>query len=588
MPKIHGIFLSRTMQYQDILNKNRELQKIQPEKSYQVVVLSNITTFQLNEILEYYLRIESIPAAVNSGDFDNIIQDSYQYNQSNLVIIFWELCNVIDGLPYKIELFDDSELESVVEKVCLEIDLVLNNLQETSLVLFNYFNALTFENSVTGKSRLEKVAERLNQYLEERVADNVKLIDLGKIIAHVGIPCSIGFRSYYSSKTLYTVDFFKTYVEQVKALIMSANGKVKKAIIFDCDNTLWKGILGEDGKDGIDMALTTKDGAIFAEVQSIALALNKQGVIIGLCSKNNLQDVEDVLENHPDMLLRNEHISIKQVNWKDKASNLNEISKKLNIGLDSLVFVDDSVFEINLIREQLPDVTVLPVPKRLYNYPMMLRQNLCLFYNLSSTQEDKGRVEMYKNEEQRENTKTQYSKIEDYLMSLELRLTVLRNDSSIIARASQMSQKTNQFNLTTQRYTGNDIKNFLTDDSVEVFVFSVKDKFGDSGVSGLCIVEIDYEKHSAYIKSFLLSCRVLGRNIEYIFIDYLINYLKSVHVNEVTAKYLPTLKNKQVEDFWSRCSFQLVRSTNLVKDYQLNIGHYCNSGILYIKVQNGE
>lgn len=580
--------IAQDLKYSEILKRNSALAKSLSNIRYEVKVLSNIIVSQLNELLEYSLRMDGISAVVRSGDYDNIVQDSLKYNRSHLIIIFWELCNIIDGLQFKIELLDEEQFSAIVRKVKSEIDLVLKNLQQTSLVLFNKFTSLEFTNSNLRKNNLDKLVEQLNQYLEDKIPANIKLVDLEKVITNIGVDNSLDLRYYYSSKALYTINFFKAYAEYIKPYIMSANGKSKKAIIFDCDNTLWKGILGEDGFYGIEMSSKTKGGAIFSEIQSMALALNKQGILIGLCSKNNPEDVDEVIKSHPDMQLRDEHITIRKINWSDKVSNLRDIARKLNIGLDSLVFVDDSSFEINFIKAQIPEVTVLQVPERLYNYPKMLRENMDLFYNLSSTQEDKQKIRMYKQQVLRESAKKEFSDIEAYLASLELKLTIFEDDRSIIPRMSQMTQKTNQFNLTTKRYTEGDIKEFITNNDTKIFAFSVCDKFGDSGVTGLCIISIDGTNNKiADIDTFLMSCRVIGRNIEYAFMDYLINYLKDCKVGSVTAKYIQTPKNEQVKDFFDKCSFSLNGLSETEKKYTLYIGHYKRKQLEYIEVING-
>lgn len=447
----------KNLKYSEILSLNKELCINLKSSPYKITVLSNIIVHQLKEILEYLLRSEGINADVMIGDYDNIVQDSFKYKDSDLIIIFWELSDIIDGLQYKIELFDDNQLNAILKEIKSEIDLVLNNLKNTSLVLFNKFTSIQFSNSNINKNNLDKLALKLNQYLEEQVLTNAELVDIEKVIVKVGINSSLDLRYYYSSKALYTIEFFKTYAEYIKPFIMSANGKSKKAIIFDCDNTLWKGILGEDGFDNIEMSTKTKDGAIFSEIQCIALSLNKQGILIGLCSKNNPGDVNQVIKSHPDMKLREEHITINKSNWSDKITNLRQIAKELNIGFDSIVFIDDSSFEVNLIREKLPEITVLQVPERLYYYPKMLRENIGLFYNLSFTVEDKNKTQIYRQQVKRESVKNEFSNIEDYLASLELGMTIYEDDNSIIPRMSQMTQKTNQFNLTTKRYTEGDI-----------------------------------------------------------------------------------------------------------------------------------
>ena len=303
------------LKYSDILKLNKELGNSCTSGSYGITVLSNIIVHQIKEILEYLLRDKGINANVEIGNFDNIVQDSLKYKEANEVIIFWELSNLIDGLHYKIELLNNEQVDEILEKTKYEICLVLKNLEKTSLVLINKFTSLPFSNFNIRKSKLDVLAEQLNHYLKENIPSNVNLVELDKVIANIGLSKSLDLRYYYSSKALYSVDFFKAYADYIKPFILSTDGKAKKALIFDCDNTLWKGILGEDGFENIEMSPRTKDGAIFAEIQSMALVLIEQGILIGLCSKNNPKDVDEVIESHPDIQLRGKHISINKSNW---------------------------------------------------------------------------------------------------------------------------------------------------------------------------------------------------------------------------------------------------------------------------------
>ncbi|MCD4693516.1 MAG: HAD-IIIC family phosphatase [Calditrichales bacterium] len=578
----------KNLKYSKILELNKQLGNALKSNAYNIAVLSNITIHQIKKICEYYLRKEGINANIKMGDYDNIVQDSVKYSKSNLVIIFWELCNIIDGLQYKAELFSNGQVDAILEKAKREIDLVLENLENTSLVLFNQFTSIPFSGRTIGETNLNQLADLLNRYVEDKTPANVKLVDLEKVIANIGIKNSLDLRYYYSSKALYTIDFFKSYSNYIKPYIISANGKNKKAIIFDCDNTLWRGILGEDGFDNIEMSAKTKGGAIFSEIQSIALTLHKRGILIGLCSKNNPGDVNKVIKSHPDMQLRNEHISINKSNWSDKVTNLLDIATELNIGIESLVFVDDSSFEVNLIKQQLPQVTVIQVPERLYDYPRILRENLDLFYSLSFTVEDTQKAKMYKQQLQREGVKKKYADIEEYLASLELKVRVYVDNENIIARMSQMSQKTNQFNLTTRRYTEADIGNFVFKPASKVFAFSVVDKFGDSGVTGLCIINIEEEyMQTADIDTFLMSCRIIGRNIEYSFMDFLINYLEDMGVRNIRARFIKTPKNEQVHDFFDRCSFPIINSDSKIEEYLLDVRDYKTKDLDYIEIRNG-
>ncbi|HAZ10353.1 MAG TPA: hypothetical protein DCY56_04530 [Candidatus Omnitrophica bacterium] len=576
-----------TLKYSEILKVNREMGRNLSDKRYEIVVLSNIITHMLNDILEYYVKMENINAHVKSGDYDNIVQESEKFRNSNLVIIFWEIANIIDGMQYKANIMNNDEIEAALSKIKAEIDFTLTNLKDASLVLFNRFSSLIFNYKTLNVNNLDKICENLNRYLEQKKSSNIILIDTDRVIAKGGIEKSLDFRYYYSSRALYTIEFYKNYAEYIKPIILSANGKAKKAIIFDCDNTLWKGVLGEDELGSIEMSSRTRDGAIFEEVQHLALELNKKGILIGLCSKNNPQDVDEVIAHHADMKIKDEHIAIKKVNWGDKISNLKAIASELNIGLDSLVFVEDSDFEANCVREFLHQVTVLKVPKELSEYPNMLRGYLGLFYNISESKEDMVKAKMYNQQSKREQEKTKFSNLDDYLKSLDLKLTIHIDNQTIISRISQLTQKTNQFNLTTKRYTEFDIKKFMEDKKYKIFDFNVKDKFGDYGITGLCIVLVDYSNRRAEIDTFLMSCRVIGRKIDFSFSDYIIEHLKELDVELLEAKYIKSLKNEQVFNFYERIGFELINGNESEKSYRLKLSNYRPKCLEYIKVEDG-
>lgn len=562
------------MKYSEIIKANKLLENY-GAPTYKIAVLSNIMVHQSKEICEYSLRQNGINAEVVLGDYDNIVQDSLKYQNANAVLIFWELWNLVDGLQYKIESLSDDEFGAIISKTKQEIDIAFHNLSNVSFVVVNKFSSLVFNHFSLKQNRIDILMNELNQYLETK--KNITLIDLDKVIASISIEKSIDLRYYYSSKTLYSIEFYKKYFDYIKPIFLSANGKVKKALIFDCDNTLWKGILGEDGFEKIKM---------YKEIQYLAIQLSKKGVIIGLCSKNNPQDVDEVLEKHPKMILRDENIVIKKVNWEDKATNLKSIAKELNIGLDSIVFIDDSDFEVNLIKEELPMIEVFQVPNKEYEYAMMIRDILNLFYNPKETKEDLEKVKMYKAQIARIEAKQSIVNIDDYLKSLELCITLYIDDINEVARISQMTQKTNQFNLTTKRYTEIDIENFIKDKNKMVLAIGVGDKFGDNGIVGLAILE--YQNNLAIIDTFLMSCRVLGRNIEYKFMDIIIDILESKGVEKIKSNYMKTLKNEQVSDLYDRYGFEIIEKSDEEIRYRILIKDYKNKNLDYIGVKNGK
>jgi FkbH-like protein len=574
--------------YSDILKANSELGKTLGAPAYDIAVLSNIIVSQLKDILEYSARLGGVNAQVAFGDYDNIVQDSGKFNRSKCVIIFWETANLINGFQHKADVIEQATLTELIEKLKSEIDYVLSNLMETPLVLINKFSSLLFNSHNIEINNFDRVCEQLNNHLEKKRTTNIHVIDIDKIIAQISVEKSINFRYFYSSKALYSIDFFKKYSEQIKCLIFAATGKAKKVLIFDCDNTLWKGILGEDGFDGIEMSAKTALGSVYDEVQCLALTLSKKGVLIGLCSKNNLQDVDNVLFSHPDIVLKNENISVKKINWNDKVENLHEISKELNIGLDSIVFLDDSDFEINYVKNRLPQVTALQVPSsNIYEYPGHFRRWLSLFHNLAVTAEDRKKVTMYQEQLQRDKLKSAFSNLDEYLRTLQLKVLIFVNNAMQLPRIAQLTQKTNQFNVTTKRYTEAEIRK-LIDSNGHVISFEVADKFGNYGLTGLIIVISDENQKMAAIDVFLLSCRIIGRNIEYAVFDYLIRFMTSLHIQKIQAQYRKTLKNDQVSDLFERLGFTRVSANGETKDYLLTVQDYKPHNFDYIEVSDGE
>jgi FkbH-like protein len=275
------------------------------------------------------------------------------------------------------------------------------------------------------------------------------------------------------------------------------------------------------------------------------------------------------------------------VNWKDKVSNLKAIARDLNIGVDSLVFVDDSDFEINYVKQYLPEITVLRVPSDIFEYPMMLRKTIALFYNISEAKEDLKRIRMYAEQASREEFRGNFSNLEDFLKSLGLHIYIYCDDESVIPRMAQMMQKTNQFNLTTKRYTEADMRNFVRSDDYRVFAIEVKDNFGSYGITGLVIIKLRLEEVTAELDTLLLSCRVIGRNIEHAFFDFIIERLKELGIMTLHGKYFKTPKNGQVQDLCESYGMTLVSYTDKEKCYRIDLVGYRPKHLDYIEVGRG-
>jgi FkbH-like protein len=573
------------MKWRDIIKRNQELGDAMSEPIKRIALLGNVTVLHLKETLELELREEGLSAEIVVGNYDSIVQDSELFSSCDAVLIFWEAGNLVDGFHDRYHLFSEIELNALAARVEGEIQLTLQHLASTPLVLINRFSSKVFDSNVLRRSRLNELCNRLNSSLEAINTSNQIIVDIDTVIAQTGLKNAVDFRHFLSAKSLYSREFCSNYARLVKPAFLAASGYVRKVLVLDCDNTLWGGVLGEDGESQLEMSESSLKGKAFQEVQYIVKGLKKNGILLALCSKNNQSDVDHVIDEHPDMTLRNEDFVAKKVNWKDKATNLIELSKELNLGLDSFVFVDDSEFEIGLIKKELPEVRVILVPKNTSEYPELMRSLQREFFSLSRSEEDLKKTFMYQVEQERIEDAHKFSSIDDYLSSLELKLSVLWDDEVPVARAAQMTQKTNQFNLCTRRYTESDIKNMLMDDTICISVFGLSDRYGDYGVTGMSIIGIDMlDENIASIDTFLMSCRVIGRNVEYIFFDQLINKLQEKKVDRLQAEFIPTPKNKQVERFYDDLGLEYVGSEKNSRQYELMLSQYKSKQIDYVLV----
>lgn len=562
------------LKYFQIIQELKKMRSLNEPSIIKIRILSNIIVHQLVDILEFWLRKLDIPCEITLGNYDNIVQDAVDIPRDEVVILFWESANIVDGFHYLIRCMKTEEKIAHHEQVKKELLMVFNSLKNHKKVFFNLFHSKPFENTIKPEA-FELFVGELNSWTRKNIPSNFKLIDLSPIFMKIGLDQCFDLRNFFSSKALYSIDFHKAYSSQITPMIAALTGRVKKALILDCDNTLWNGIVGEDGKEGIKITIP------YLIAQSTIIDLYSKGVLICLCSKNNPDDVEEVLTSHEGMLLKNEHIVLKKINWQDKASNIKAIGKELNLGLNSFIFVDDSPFEANLISEQLPEVTVFQVPEKINDFPEIMAEVAHQFFRFEVSAEDLKKTEQYRLQAKRKEAEIAFQSIDDYLRSLELHLTIEKNNRQLVPRIAQMTQKTNQFNLTTKRYTEQDITHLMDNHQHEVYTLAVKDRFGDSGVTGLMIIE--NKETEVEIDTLLISCRILGRNIEWAFVDQIVKEIKKPILK---AKFIPTQKNAQVSDFYDKLGFTLMALDNGIKSYQIRTSDYrLKTAIDYIKVE---
>jgi FkbH-like protein len=561
----------KTIKYTEILKFNSELDSSSFEKKVNIKILSNITIHQLKDVLEYKLKSSGIDVNTSLGNYDNILQDCLNVPPNNIVFIFLEFSNIIEGFQHKVEILTKEERDSFEEKIKSEIVLIFDNLKESKLVLMNSFSATPFTFMSNEGFIADDFCARINTFIRSNMPENFRIINIDKIFASCGVKSCIDYRYFLSSKALYSIGFLKGYVELVLPYINTISGEFKKVLMLDCDNTLWKGIIGEDGVNGIEIGEVNASSKAFYEVQTLFKKLKNEGVVLNICSKNNVNDVEQVFRENSGMVLKEEDFLYKEIHWKDKVSSIQNITKKINVGLSSVAFVDDSSFEIDFVRQKLPEVVTYQVPNKIFNYPFFVRGIVNDFYSMNQTKEDQLKNTLYTAEKRRKETAENHNGINEYLLSLGLKLDISIDALGEINRLSQLTQKTNQFNLSTKRYSESEVTGFIKGENYRVYSFCLTDKFGDYGVTGMAILKIDLLKCESFIDTFLMSCRVIGRTVEDTFFQYIIKDMFEIGVTDVFSSYIKTTKNSLGKDFYDKMGMETILLEDNKKHYKLKM-----------------
>lgn len=347
----------------------------------------------------------------------------------------------------------------------------------------------------------------------------------------------------------------------------------KKCLVLDCDDTLWGGTLGEDGLAALKIG-GDFPGNAFAFFQKKCIELAESGIILAVCSKNNAADVREVFESHPAMILRREHISAWRVNWADKAQNIREIAAELNIGLDSLVFVDNEPRERERVAAAFGGSVATPeFPVRTHDLPDFFERLADEFFRTEKlTGEDAAKTQQYRDAAARSEIARNFASLDDYIASLEIRLSVAAADDFSLPRLAQLTQKTNQFNLMTRRRTEAELRDFIARGNA-VFSLSASDKIGDLGIVGEAEIAFSSDKTSARFENFMLSCRALGRGIETAFARKILQILRERGIETVFADYLPTAKNVPCANFLPALGFS--KDAAAGTRFCLDLSAYC-------------
>jgi len=398
-------------------------------------------------------------------------------------------------------------------------------------------------------SMVDALNRRLVDWARQGV---IVLVDVSRLADVVGLEHWDDSRHWLASKLSFSPHFIPVYADVVARTIGAIKGKAKKALVLDLDNTLWGGVIGDDGVEGIKLGQGSATGEAFLAIQRMALELRARGVVLAVCSKNEDDAARLPFREHVEMLLREDHIAVFQANWTDKATNLRAIAETLNIGVDALVFLDDNPAERAQVRRELPLVGVPELPDDPALYPRTLAA-AGYFESVAFSDEDRARADLYQSNAARAELMATASDMESYLASLDMVCTIGPIDARNRPRASQLINKSNQYNLTTRRYAEVELERAEADSARYLSQLRLADRFGDHGLISVLIADkrgVEWE-----IDTWLMSCRVLGRRIQEAALAHLVAAARDEGAERIIGLYIPSAKNRMVEDHYEKLGF---------------------------------
>lgn len=396
-----------------------------------------------------------------------------------------------------------------------------------------------------------------------RENNNVHIYDIASIQMNLGYKFIFNPKLYINSDLIYDIDFLPYVAKSIVDILKAVKGEIKKCIILDLDNTLWGGIIGEDGIEGIHLG-NFGIGKAFTNFQLWLKSLKNRGIILAVCSKNDEMIAKEPFLNHPDMVLTMSDIALFVANWENKVDNIAYIKSVLNIGYDSMVFFDDNPFEREIVRSSITDIQVPELPQDPSEYLPFLR-DLNLFEVASISQEDASRTLQYQEESQRMAIKQQFLNENDFLDSLDMKSMVEEINQFSIPRVAQLSQRSNQFNLRTIRYSELELLDIIKSDDYFAFTFQLDDRFGGHGLISAVILK-KHESNSLFIESWFMSCRVLKRSMEQFIMNFICDFCRKHEINTIIGEYIPTPKNGLVKNIYLDLGF-----SNFNNQFKLDI-----------------
>lgn len=531
-------------------------------KPIKLAVLGDTATQFLTQALRGLGYDHGLDLQIWEADF-NQIEQQISDSQSELYAFNPEIVLIFQASHKLLSKYNKLKPEAHSSLASLELESIafltatLTQQLDCKIIYYNYpeiddavFGNYALKTEASYVYQMRKLNFELMAFAQQN--PNFYLCDLSSIQNQIGKTSFFQSSIYVNTEMVLSLDALPIVAAKTLAIIEALHGKFKKCVILDLDNTTWGGIIGDDGIENIQIG-TLGIGKAFSEFQYWIKKLKNRGVIVCVCSKNTESVAKEPFEKHPDMVLRLEDISVFVANWENKADNIRHIQSILNIGFDSMVFLDDNPFERNIVRENLPEVTVPELPEDPAEYLEYL-YTLNLFETLSYSEEDSERTKMYQIEAQRVSVQQKFTNEEDFLSSLNMVSLVEPFNKFNQPRVAQLSQRSNQFNLRTVRYTDTDIEKMAASENHVTFTFTLEDKFGDNGL--ICVIILEKEdENTAFIDTWFMSCRVLKRSMEHFVLNTIVDFCVQNGFETLKGEYLPTAKNEMVANHYQNLGF---------------------------------
>lgn len=508
-------------------------------------VMSSFTAEPLTPHLRKYFKEKNLgEAQILFAPFNQIHQTCYAINSAfaeipDILIILWRLEDLID----------QSHTTEIAEKTIDDLLSAFSYLREHfkgSIIINQATQPWLLDRdlaSIDQQSIITKDNKNLQQFANQKIGEinQILSLDIDSLMMKIGIDKAHDNRKWYLYRQPWSEAFWAVIGRQIGRLITAQKRSSKKCIVLDADNTLWGGVIGEDGLGGIAIG-NDFPGNAYRDFQKRLLSLQQKGILLAMASKNNPEDVFEVFDKHDAMILKRDHFVGFEIHWQFKAVSIQNIAKKLNIGIDSIVFIDDNPKEIAEVQSLHPEVTCILVPEEIISLPGIF-DGSDLFDTLKITNEDRHRTDLIRSEDIRKHAEVSMT-AEEFLLFLKLEVNVFKAEEKHLGRITQLINKTNQFNLTTIRRTHDEVKILSQSPGILLLGMTLKDRFGDYGLVGVAILHL--QKDMAKLDTFLMSCRALGRGAEEEFLKQVIKLSSS---SAIVGQYNPTSKNQLAKDF---------------------------------------